>query len=358
MASPVLLKNGKWRGQIRRVGFKEVTQEFDTKTACAAWIAQVERDMKKGIAPESKTQTIRNLIQEYRKLRNINRPVKEKSTEDYTLNILDRTLGDVKTSKLTEEVIIGWAQERMDADVGGYKIGCDLSKLGTVFRYTNLPLLNLLETFRPKLDYLGLICGCGSRERRPTPGELESILDWLENVEGTLSRDFTEFAGITAMRRGEIAGLRWDDLNADDRIILVRDRKDPRQKIGNNQFVPLLAGSFDIIMRQPRIDELIFPIRGKQITKVFHDACVALEIVGLHFHDLRHHGISLMFEHGYDIHQVSIVSGHCNWVHLKRYTQIKPITLHSLDTRQGKPQHLDTQRIASLPPHTLELETS
>ena len=339
------------------MGFKEVTQEFATKTACAAWIDKVERDMKKGIAPDSSTQTVRNLIVEYRKLRNINRPIKDKSTEDYTLNILDRTLGDVKTAKLAEDVIIGWAQERMDEDVGGYKINCDLSKLGTVFRYTNLPLLNLLESFRPKLNYLGLICGCGQRERRPTPGELESILDWLENVEGTLSRDFTEFAGITAMRRGEIAGLRWDDLNTDDRIILVRDRKDPRQKVGNNQFVPLLAGSFEIVMRQPRIDELIFPIRGKKVTKVFHDACVALRITDLHFHDLRHHGISLMFEHGYDIHQVSIVSGHRNWSHLKRYTQIKPITLHRLDTRQDTKPHPDMRRIAYPPPHTLELET-
>lgn len=91
---------------------------------------------------------------------------------------------------------------------------------------------------------------------------------------------------------------------------------------------------------------------------MFHEACVDLEIVDLHFHDLRHHGISLMFEHGYDIHQVSIVSGHKNWAHLKRYTQIKPQTLHRLDTRQGTPPRLDTPPTAYHHPHTLESETS
>lgn len=358
MAAPVKLANGKWRGQIRRVGFKEVTKQFATKSAAAAWIYETEKSMAAGISPESKTQTISTLITEYRRLRAVNRPIADKSTEDYTLNILDRTIGDVKTSRLSVESIVAWAQERMDDDVGGYKINCDLSKLGTVLRYTMPALLAVVDTSRPKLDYLGLICGSKQRERRPTTGELAGILAWLEANEGRLSRDFVEFAGLTAMRRGEIADLRWEDLNTQDRIVLVRNRKDPRQKIGNDQFVPLLAGSFEIVQRQERTGDLIFPIRGKQITKVFHDACVALDIADLHFHDLRHHGISLMFEHGYDIHQVSIVSGHKNWAHLKRYTQIKPTTLHLLDTRQGTPPRLETPQTASLPPHMSESGTS
>jgi integrase len=358
MATPVKLKTGQWRAQIRRVGFKEVTKQFATKSAAAAWIYETEKDMKAGVSPESKTQTISTLIAEYRKMRGVNRPIADKSTEDYTLNILDRTLGDTKANKLTVDAIAAWAQERMDDDVGGYKINCDLSKLGTVLRYTMPALLAVVDASRPKLDYLGLICGNKQRERRPTSGELTGILAWLGANEGALSRDFVEFAGLTAMRRGEIADLRWDDLNTQDRIVLVRNRKDPRQKIGNDQFVPLLAGSFEIVQRQERTDDLIFPIRGKQITKVFHDACVALDIVDLHFHDLRHHGISLMFEHGYDIHQVSIVSGHKNWAHLKRYTQIKPTTLHSLDTRQGTLLHPETPQIVFPPPRMSELETS
>jgi integrase len=278
MATPVKLANGKWRGQVRRVGFKEVTKQFATKSAAAAWIYETEKDMKQGISPESKTQTISTLITEYRRMRGVNRPIADKSTEDYTLNILDRTLGETKTAKLTVEVITAWAQERMDDDVGGYKINCDLSKLGTVLRYTHPALLAVVDSSRPKLDYLGLISGSRQRERRPSAAELQSLLEWLAEREGHLSSDFVEFAGLTAMRRGEIAALRWEDLNIPDRIVLVRNRKDPRQKIGNDQFVPLLAGSFEIVLRQNRVGELIFPIRGKQITKVFHDACVALSI--------------------------------------------------------------------------------
>ena len=333
MAAPVKLKNGKWRGQVRRKGFKEVTKQFATKTLAAAWIAQTEKDMAAGIDPAAKGETISSLITKYRALREVNRPIKRKSTEDYTLGLLDNTIGELVASKLTADDLIGWAQERRD-EAGGYKVNCDLSKLGTVFRYTQAGLLVRVEEARPKLAYLGLTAGAGQRERRPTEDELQRVLAWLLEQEGRVARDFVEFAVLTAMRRSEIAALRWADLDTDDRVILVRDRKDPRQKIGNDQTVPLLAGSFEIVQRQDR-GELIFPVRPKHITKVFHDACVASGIADLHFHDLRHHGISLMFEHGYDIHQVSIVSGHKNWAHLKRYTQIKPTTLHSLDTRRG-----------------------
>ena len=48
---------------------------------------------------------------------------------------------------------------------------------------------------------------------------------------------------------GEMCALRWDDLNEDHKTIIVRDRKDPRKKEGNQMVVALLAGSFDIVKR-------------------------------------------------------------------------------------------------------------
>ena len=48
----------------------------------------------------------------------------------------------------------------------------------------------------------------------------------------------------------------------------------------------------------------------------------------LHFHDLRHHALSILFEQGYSIQEVAIVSGHSSWDMLKRYTHIKPESLH------------------------------
>ncbi|WP_411892141.1 tyrosine-type recombinase/integrase [Yoonia sp. SDW83-1] len=58
----------------------------------------------------------------------------------------------------------------------------------------------------------------------------------------------------------------------------------------------------------------------------------------LHFHDLRHEGTSRMFEAGFAIEQVSLVTGHKDWKMLRRYTHIRPETLHRLhDARRPSP---------------------
>ncbi|TIN81271.1 tyrosine-type recombinase/integrase, partial [Mesorhizobium sp.] len=41
------------------------------------------------------------------------------------------------------------------------------------------------------------------------------------------------------------------------------------------------------------------------------------------FHDLRHEGISRLFELGWNIPHVAAVSGHRSWTNLKRYTHIR-----------------------------------
>ena len=42
------------------------------------------------------------------------------------------------------------------------------------------------------------------------------------------------------MRQEELCAITWADLDAAKRMVTVRDRKDPRQKAGNDQRVPLL----------------------------------------------------------------------------------------------------------------------
>ncbi|MGC8733260.1 MAG: tyrosine-type recombinase/integrase, partial [Halothiobacillaceae bacterium] len=57
---------------------------------------------------------------------------------------------------------------------------------------------------------------------------------------------------------------------------------------------------------------------------MFTEACVALSIPDLHFHDLRHEGATSLFEAGFSIEQVALVTGHEDWRNLKRYTNLRP----------------------------------
>ena len=184
--------------------------------------------------------------------------------------------------------------------------------------------MNLGQTFRRDAG------GGGRRERRPTEDELHAVLTWLEEKKGTVFAEIVRFAVATAMRRSEIARLTWADIDETKRLALIRDRKDPRRKAGNDQWVPLLGDAWTVLQRQPREagQPLVFPIGESTVSKYFTEACRALDIPDLHFHDLRHEGTSRLFEDGYQIEQVALVTGHRDWRHLRRYTQLKPESLH------------------------------
>ena len=111
------------------------------------------------------------------------------------------------------------------------------------------------------------------------------------------------------------------DVDEAKRLVLVRDRKDPRQKAGNDQWVPLLGEAWMVLKRQPQVggEARIFPIGASTVSKYFTEACMKMSIPDLHFHDLRHEGTSQLFEEGYEIQQVALVTGHKDWRHLRRY---------------------------------------
>lgn len=132
------------------------------------------------------------------------------------------------------------------------------------------------------------------------------------------------------MRRSEVCGLLRTDLDIQKRLVLIRQRKDPRTKESNDQWVPLLGEAWDVAMSQPVVDcdPRIFSIHPQTVSKYFKEACVALSIPHLRLHDMRHEGTSRLFEDGYAIQEVAMVTGHKKWETLKRYTNLRPESLH------------------------------
>lgn len=73
----------------------------------------------------------------------------------------------------------------------------------------------------------------------------------------------------------------------------------------------------------PRKDARIFPYSTDAISAAFTRVCHMLGIEDLRFHDLRHEGVSRLFEMGLNIPHVAAVSGHRSWQSLKRYTHMR-----------------------------------
>jgi integrase len=326
----------KWRAQVRRKGHQPVTRTFDKKAQAERWAHDVEGQLRDGgFNDERKLAefTIRGLIEKYEeevgKLRPIGR------SKAGALSMLKRHFGDTALSVLNEAAVVDYAKRRQAMGAGGVTIGMEFTYLDGVLEMARslwkLPLpASPIAAARKNLRYLGLIAKSKKRDRRPTPAELDAICAWFEKKarQRIPMPDIIRFAVASAMRAGEITRLRWDDIHEADRTIVIRDRKDPEEKIGNDQVVPLLGDAWAIAMRQPRGHDLIFPYNSASFSSLFPRACKALEIEDLRFHDLRHEGVSRLFEAGYAIAQVALVSGHRDWKQLQRYTQLKAKNLH------------------------------
>lgn len=334
---------GRWRAQVRRRGFPDYTKTFDTKAAAQTWARQVEADIDRGSVPSARAvqgrgYVVADLLDDYIKLRAASREIHDKSNEHYMLLRLRERLGELDATRLRPDDLVGYAQARSDDGAGPYTVNMEVSKLGTIMRMVaasrHMALPDAVQQARPLLSHLHLIGGGGKRERRPTEDELAQILSHLEKHRGRVFADAVRFAVGTGMRRGEITRLLWADLDEAKHLVLVRDRKDPREKKGNHQWIPLLSQTdygcmWALVQAQPKVSDRIFPIGESALSKYFTWACRALSIPDLHLHDMRHHAISRLFEMGYRIEQVALVSGHRSWVHLKRYTNLRPEDLHS-----------------------------
>lgn len=175
---------------------------------------------------------------------------------------------------------------------------------------------------------LGITSKSRSRDRRPTLDELDRLIDHFDAIRRRRSdanpmSDIVRFAVFSTRRQEEITRLAWADLDTEHSRVLVRDMKHPGQKEGNDQWVDVPPEAMAVLLAQPRCDERIFPASTDAITAAFTRACKLLGIEDLHFHDLRHDGVSRLFEMGRGIPHVAAVSGHRSWSSLKRYTHIR-----------------------------------
>ncbi|OCH11475.1 site-specific integrase [Aliivibrio sp. 1S128] len=167
----------------------------------------------------------------------------------------------------------------------------------------------------PTLVKYGLIGRSNRRDRRPTKEELQLAEEGLLKRQSHRAShiplvDIFHISILTCMRLGEITRVTWNDLNIDTSTLTIRDRKDPRNKRGNHCTIPLFLEALEIIQRQPKIDERIFPYNSPSISAAWQRMCKEQSLIDLHYHDLRAEGACQLFERGLNIVEISKITGH------------------------------------------------
>lgn len=334
MASIYPYKGG-WRAQVRPAGQQGTSRTFRTRKEALAWARSLEHQADLGRRVAGSTARVGWLLEQYRAARaDAGRPVARQSTEHYMLAGLAAWFAALRLDRLSTASLVDYARARRRAGAGPYTVNMEISKLGTALRYVasllGVPYADQVGVARPTLRHFKLIGAGRKRERRPSEDEWVALLAALAALPTTIPMvDIVRLGALNAFRRGEVCRISWTDLDVAARTIVVRDRKDPRAKAGNDQVVPLVGESLDIIMRQPRpaegaTDQRIFPYQPGTVSRCFKVAARAAGIADLRLHDMRHEATSALFERGYPIEEVSAVTGIKDWRNLRRYTQVNP----------------------------------
>ncbi len=154
--------------------------------------------------------------------------------------------------------------------------------------------------------------------------EREEIVKVLTNCNKKL-RPIVVLALNTGMRRGELFGLKWHDVDFKNNIITLLDTKngEKREVYINEQVKTALIR----VRKHPESQYIFCNSLGKphhDIRKSFFTALKKSGIKDFHFHDLRHTFASQLVMSGIDINTVRELLGHKDIRMTLRYSHLSP----------------------------------
>lgn len=302
-------------------------QTFDRKQAAKAWLARRETELaqpgalERGPDPKLHEAIDRSIAETEREMGD---------TKTQVLRTIKKhDIAEMRCSEIKSHHISDFIRSLKVLPQTRLSYASHLSSVFTVAKpLWGYPLdAKEMESAMIAMRKLGIIAKGDSRDRRPTLEELNRLMNHFARIKANRPKSMPMtmiilFAIFATRRQEEITRVTWVDYDKDRARQWVRDMKHPGDKQGNDVLCDIPERAIAIIESMPRTHAEIFPYSAESISAAFTRACLLLGIEDLHFHDLRHEGISHLFEMRKQIPEVAKISGHRTWTSLKRYTHV------------------------------------
>jgi integrase len=322
----VIQKRGSsYRVLIRKKGHAPISKTFKLKALAERWARETEVGLDAGTFRSERATVGETVIEYRRRMAQLGKEI-GRSKKNY-LDIIQREIGEHRLADLTTEFLVDWISEK--------SCGPSTRQQYIIYLRTVLTTAETLWDAQPDLVAFekaarflrkhGAVSESNQRDRRVTDAELERLIAACAGVQIPYE-EILRFQIASAFRIGETCRLRWADLDEQNRTIVIRQRKHPRKK--RDEIAPLLGEAWQIVQRQARSGEFIFPYDGRSVGAGVTRAVKRAALGDLHLHDLRHEAISRLFEQGYGITEVQLCSGHKDLKMLQRYLHLRPADLH------------------------------
>lgn len=342
-----------YRVQVRLRGYPPATATFTRKGDARAWAATTESAMRDGRHfpdHEAKRRTLAELVD--RQLET----VKTKRPHDYSrqrvlLGWWKARIGGYALSQVTPALVAEFRDKLLAENIGSEEAprtrspataNRHLSALSKAFTNAvrewgwlqNNPLERVSKESEPQ-----------GRIRFLSDDERARLLEACRKSELPELYLIVMLALTTGMRRGEILGLRWADIDFERRTIVLHKTKNRERR------AVLIVPDVLAILKQHgkvrRLDnDLVFPSRPKRISQVdletskdeensppsdvgplwfdayWYAALTEAGIENFRFHDLRHTAASYVAMSGGTLAEIAAFLGHKTLAMVKRYAHL------------------------------------
>ena len=338
MAS-ITQRHGRFLVRVRRNGFPTVTKTFTRKPDAAAWARQVEVDMESGrwIADSSPPPTLRQAIQEYRST--VAAGLKGASTYRYRYDEFEAMpLARLPINEILPAHLSQW-RDKQAARLSPGTVLRKLAILAGVFTWAQkdrgwITVNPVAAVRKPKAPQ--------GRARIICDVEMAYLMDAATTSKATWLPAALVLLSHSAMRRGELFGLRRGDIDYERAILHLKDTKN-----GTPRDVPLCPRSLASLKvldaaALARGSDRILPVGtvGSISTRftrtvarakiLYQNDCGATSVVpdplfmdDLRLHDLRHHAVTFWANSGaLSLVELMSISGHKTPSMLVRYTHL------------------------------------
>lgn len=320
---------GQFRARVRRRGHPARSATFPNRAEAEAWARRIEAAMDRGDyqdTTEAQRTTLGEALDRY--LREVT-PGKRGAPQERN------RIAALKRHKLAARSLLGlrgadlaeYRDARLET-VAASTVRLELAVLGHLFTIARTEWG--MEGLRSPLQAIRKPQAPRGRDRRlaPAQGDDEGEEARLLAACGPRLRSVVILVLETAMRRGELAGLRWDQVDLERRVARLELTKN-----GDAREVPLsrrAVAELEALRQVRRLDGWVLgpPLpTAEWMTRGFTRAAAAAGCPGLRFHDLRHEATSRLAERGLGVHEIAAITGHKTLAMLARYMHLRAADL-------------------------------
>ena len=319
MAS-IRFRSNKWQARVSRKGEQSLVKTFQSKEDAQRWARSVEVEWDRGtytnIHQAQKT-TFGELIERY--LREVTPLMRGAGADTIRLKaIMRRPIAKENMATLTSAKIAKYRDQRLQ-EIKPSTVVRELAYFSSIINHarkewglnTPNPVLGVRKPAQPQ-----------GRNRVLSYEEERILLEACipKANRNIYTRPFVILAIETAMRRGEILSLHWEDINYQTRTAYLSLTKN-----GESRRVPLSTRAIETLQLLPRsIGGRVLPINFAALETNFKRARDRAGLTDLRIHYLRHTAATRLSEKLPNLLELSAVTGHKSLAMLKRYYHPNP----------------------------------